>query len=51
MAYIYIYIQGLYQTLLSRAYLYNKYIIQQKEKQQYISVVTVRMVIEPRAKH
>jgi hypothetical protein len=31
--------------------IYNKYICQKKEKQQYISVGTVRMFIEPGARH
>ena len=48
--YIYIYIEGIKQTLLSEA-TYNKYISQKKEKQQYITVCKVRMFIEPRAKH
>ena len=30
---------------------YNKYICQEKEKQQYISVGAVRMFIEPSDKH
>ena len=49
-SYINIYIQGVYQTLLSKAP-YNNYICQEKEKQQYIFVGTVRMFIEPSAKH
>ena len=36
--------------LLSKA-TYDKYIFQKKEKQQYIAVGTVRMFIEPSAKH
>ena len=46
----YIYIQGIYQTLLFRA-IYNKYISQKKEKQEYIAVSTVRIIIEPSDKH
>ena len=42
----YVYIQGIRQTLLSRA-TNNTNICQKKEKQQYIAVVTVRMFIEP----
>ncbi|CAL8365855.1 unnamed protein product [Arctogadus glacialis] len=45
-----IYLQGIQQTPLSKA-TYNKSICQKKEKQQYISVGTVRMFIEPSAKH
>ena len=37
-----IYIEVVYQVLLSKA-TYNKYICQKKEKQQYITVGTVRM--------
>ena len=48
--YIYIYIQGIQQTLLSKA-TYSKYICRKKEKQEYVSVGTVRMFIEPSAKH
>ena len=48
--YIHIYIQGVQQTLLSKA-TYNQYICQKKGKQQYISVGTVRMFIEQSAKH
>ena len=48
--YVYIYIQGVQQTLLSRA-THNKSICQKKEEQHYISVGTVRMFIEPSAKH
>ena len=36
--------------LLSKA-TYDKYIFQKKEKQQYIAVGTVRLFIEPSAKH
>ena len=45
----YIDIQGIQQRLLSEA-TYNKYICQKKVKQ-YIAVSTVRMIIEPSAKH
>ena len=48
-ALIYINIEGI-KTLLSKA-TYNNYICEKKEKQQYISVGTVRMFIEPSAKH
>ena len=44
------YIYCVYQTLLYKA-TYNKDICQKKEKQQYITVGTVRMFIEPSAKH
>ena len=47
---IYVYSQGLQQTLLSTAS-NNKYICQKEEKQQYSSVGTVRMFIGPRARH
>ena len=46
---MYINIQSVKQTLLSKAI--YRYICQKKEKQQLISVDTVRMFIEPRAKH
>ena len=46
--YIHINIQGVQQTLLSKA-TYNQYICQKKGKQQYISVGTVRMFIEQSA--
>ena len=49
-SYIHVYIEGIQQTLLSKAS-YNKYICQKKEKLQYISVGTERMFIEPSAKH
>ena len=46
-----LHIQGLqYPTRLSNS-TYNKLIRQKKAKQQYISVGTVRMFIEPSAKH
>ena len=38
-SYRYIYIYGIQQTLLSKA-IYNKYIFQKEEKQQYIAVGT-----------
>ena len=41
----YIYIQGIYQTLLYKA-TYNKYVCQKKEKK-YIAVGTVRIFKEP----
>ena len=40
---IYIDIEGIQQTLLSKA-TYSKYICQKKEKQQYITVSTVKML-------
>ena len=46
---IHIYIEGVKHTLSSKA-TYNKYICQKIEKQ-YIAVGTVRMFIEPSAKH
>ena len=48
--YIYVYIQGVYQTLLPKA-TNNKYICRKKGKPHYISVGTLRMLIEPSAKH
>ena len=44
-AHIYVYIQGVQRTLLSKA-TYNKNIWQKEEKQQYITVSTVSMFIE-----
>ena len=49
-AHLSFYIQGIYQTLLSKA-TYDKLICKKKEKQQYIAVSTVRMFIEPSVKH
>ena len=48
--YIYIYIEGVKQMLLSQV-TWDGYVCQKKEKQQYISVGTVRMFPEPRANH
>ena len=47
-----VYIEGVEpsETLLSKA-THNMYICQNKEQQQYITVGTVRMFIEPSAKH
>ena len=39
-----------FKTVFSKA-IYSKYFCQKKEKQQYIAVSTVRMFIEPSAKH
>ena len=47
---VYVHIEGIKQTLLSKAS-YNKYICQKKQKQQYITVGTVRMFLEPSTKH
>ena len=46
----YIYIKGIQQALISKA-TYNKYICLKKGKQQYLAVGTVRLFIEPSAKH
>ena len=46
----YIYFEGIQQMLLSKD-TYNKYICQREEKQHYFAVGTVRMFIEPSAKH
>ena len=49
MQYLNIYIQDIQQMLLFKT-TYDKYISQKKEKQQYISVGTVRMFIGPSAR-